>query len=493
MDLPPSSARLPSPPPPTEIQIGPKSPALGGSPVEFTIEQSILEANSERRIHPGTKSAEMAAGPPLVPLNELDSAFQLQEHLKALHHYYSKPPKSEDVIPICRETAILIATQPEGVDRALWLYELCRFLINKCNDLIVGFLFDDPPCSATTCPEMRASEWQFLCAVHESPKSCCAIDYCCHTLDWATNIVTSQKIFPSRLSLGAGDAVDERGAGVKHLTNIFRRLHRIFAHAWFQHRGVFWQVEGQTGLYVLFKSVCDTFDLLPAENYKLPPEAEGLEPAEETRATAPVIMKSGSELGTVFLAEDGSNRKNTRRHIRQSPSVGSAVTTVLEADEEDADATQRFQDLQDAEDGVTDIPAAMVDSYEEDAEPEICGEATEPFPVQEGILEPAAEASSEASAELTSSSNSSWDSVSSELQGIPDSESERVEPEKPGDTPFSGSGGTRGEALLDRGHGREDEPAPGKADVEQQTGGGEEQVPEKVDDQTDEETVVGKS
>lgn len=192
---------------------------------------------------------------------------------------------------------------------------------------------------------MRASEWQFLCAVHESPKSCCAIDYCCHTLDWATNIVTSQKIFPSRLSLGDGDGIDGSGPGFKHLINIFRRLHRIFAHAWFQHRGVFWQVEGQTGLYVLFKTVCDNYDLLPAENYKLPPEAEGLEAAPEGKFL-PTILKPENSLpynaGPNSEAKEDQNfmsigRTNTRRHIRSSPSTGSAVTTVPEADfEEDA-------------------------------------------------------------------------------------------------------------------------------------------------------------
>lgn len=348
---------------------------------EPTIEQSLIDANAKRRVHPGTKAADMAAGPPVVPLSDLDSAFQLQEHLKALHYHYSKPSDSESTIPISRETAILIAAQPGGVDRALWLYELCRFLINKCNDLIIGFLFDDPPCSATTCPEMRASEWQFLCAVHESPKSCCAIDYCCHTLDWATNIVTSQKIFPSRLSLGAGDAGDDRGAGVKHLTNIFRRLHRIFAHAWFQHRGVFWQVEGQTGLYVLFKTVCDTYDLLPAENYKLPPEAEGLEPVEESRIPAFSIMKSAgappSSLGAEedFISSVG--RTNTRRHIRQSPSVGSAVTTVVEADEEESEVTSRLRGMQIAEEGESEIPV-IVETFEVDETRESEVEKPEP-------------------------------------------------------------------------------------------------------------------
>lgn len=332
------------------------------------MEQSIIDSNSSRRIHPGTKGSDMAAGPPLVPLMEvkslhpclcaailmksqLDSAFQLQEHLKALHHHHTRPSAST-IVPINRQTASLLATPPFGVDRALWLYELCRFLINKCNDLIVGFLFDTPACSASTCPEMRASEWQFLCAVHESPKSCCAIDYCCHTLDWATNIVTSQKIFPSRLSLTSGDVMDDKSTGVKHLTNIFRRLHRIFAHAWFQHKGVFWQVEGQTGLYVLFKTVCDNYELLPAENYKLPPEAEGLEPVAEPKVVHTILKPDPPTESNPSTTGEGNmhhlaaaSRTNTRRHIRSSPSTGAAVTTVIEADEEESDMAQRLKTL----------------------------------------------------------------------------------------------------------------------------------------------------
>ncbi|TWU76536.1 hypothetical protein ED733_007738 [Metarhizium rileyi] len=348
MALAPSSPRLPSPPPPAEIQISPNSPS-GGTPANphaTQMEQSVLDANSRRRIHPGTKAADMAAGPPLVPLGELDSAFQLQEHLAALHYHHTACGTQA----ITRETAHQLAQPPAGIDRTIWLYELCRFLISKCNQLIVGFLFDTPPCSAQTCPEMRASEWQFLCAVHEQPKSCCAIDYCCHTLDWAANVVSDQKLFPSRFVV-LNDA-HSKNAGVKNLVNVFRRLHRIFAHAWFQHRSVFWSVENQNGLYVLFKTVCDLYDLLPAENYKLPPEAEGLDglPIEpEAVQPPPAILKPTTQQIPTGTEDDSlhpSGRTNTRRHIRSSPSTGSAVTTVIEADEEDTDnVSNKMQSL----------------------------------------------------------------------------------------------------------------------------------------------------
>ena len=190
---------------------------------------------------------------------------------------------------------------------------------------------------------MRASEWQFLCAVHDSPKSCCAIDYCCHTLDWAANVVTNPKIFPSRFVVDAHD----KNTAVKNLVNVFRRLHRIFAHAWFQHRGVFWAVEGQTGLYVFFKTVCDVYDLLPAENYKLPPEAEGLDSNVDARGlessdrrhqqtpSISIAKPAGQRAENDEDNYPSMSRTNTRRHIKSSPSTGSAVTTVPEADEDD--------------------------------------------------------------------------------------------------------------------------------------------------------------
>ncbi|CRK12929.1 hypothetical protein BN1708_010683 [Verticillium longisporum] len=405
----PPSPRLPSPPPAAEDQIGPPSPSMGAQANRQAaqLEKSIMEANAKRRIHPGTKAQDMATGPPLVPLNELDSAFQLQEHLAALHHFHT----NGGAHGIARQTAIQLATPPPSIDRTLWLYELCRFLISQCNTLIVGFLFDAPPCSASTCPEMRASEWQFLCAVHEQPKSCCAIDYCCHTLDWAANVVTDPKIFPSRFVVSS-DA-HNKSVAVKNLVNVFRRLHRIFAHAWFQHRAVFWNIEGQTGLYVFFKTVCDMYDLLPAENYKLPPEAEGLEtnaaasdpsndddergsasgkqhhPHNNTNSTnhhqqpaAISIAKPPSRGGhdDIGAAADENyqsiGRTNTRRHIRASPSTGSAVTTVLETDEEDHDVTSRLREMRIsaapdiAEEAETaDVPVIVAQEVMDDASP----------------------------------------------------------------------------------------------------------------------------
>ena len=75
---PSSSPRLPSPPPFTEVQFGPKSPTVGDVP-EYPF-SSAAKSNDgpTRRIRPGTKAAAMARGPPLVPLSEVCLLFKLK-------------------------------------------------------------------------------------------------------------------------------------------------------------------------------------------------------------------------------------------------------------------------------------------------------------------------------------------------------------------------------------------------------------------------------
>ncbi|KAJ5604544.1 hypothetical protein N7510_009698 [Penicillium lagena] len=403
---PSSSPRLPSPPPFTEVQIGPQSPSVGdsfGKDADNLLGSSPGDDDgSTRRIRPGTKAGDMAFGPPLIPLSQLDSPFQLQEHLKALYHHFTKPEGSDTVVPITREVAIQLAEPPEGVDRSLWLYELCRFLTMKVNNLLIAFFAENPPCSSQTCPEMRASEWQYLCAVHDPPKSCCAIDYCCHTLDWATNTLTSPKYFPSRLTLG-NEAAGGPQASMRHLTNIFRRLYRIFAHAWFQHRDVFWEVEGHDGLYVFFKTVCDMYNLIPDDNYTIPPEAEGpdaVQPAAAEESTMDnrrlTILRKDDETPVNLAVEDMdpsiSTGATTRRH-KHSPSTGSRVTTISESAEDQDDNQQKPSPVREASAEPSGLPKKEnVNKSEETEKTPVEKTATESTDgSQEKTEEPAAE------------------------------------------------------------------------------------------------------
>lgn len=275
---------------------------------------------------------------------QIDSAFQLTEHLKALHASHTRPASEPDtIVPVDRTIARSLAEPPPGVDRGIWLYELCRFLTQKANAIAVGLFTDDPPCSATTCPEMRASEWQYLCAAHDPPKSCCAIDYCCHTLDWAATQLTSSKLFPSRLALGTENVSSTQQ--LRKMTEIFRRVYRIFAHAWFQHREVFWRVESKTGLYVLFKTVCDEYRLIPEDNYTIPPEAEGIE-------TTPIAQQSQHRKNDIPAGDASMNSpvgnmtvatgNTTKRHRQGLHERQTSVSTIIheEVEEDDDDANQ---------------------------------------------------------------------------------------------------------------------------------------------------------
>jgi len=307
-----------------------------------------VDTGASRRIRPGTKREDMAEGPPLVELHEIDSAFQLTEHLKALHYSHTHPADSNTIVPVGVELARQLSQPPPNTAKEIWLYELARFLIQKTNAIIVNLFADAPPCSPNTCPEMRASEWQYLCAVHDPPKSCAAIDYCCHTLDWAATSLTSSKMFPSRLGLGSGNAAGGSDKvlqqQMKEITNIFRRVYRIYAHAWFQHRDMFWRVEESTGLYIFFKTVCDEYGMIQPENYTIPPEAEGHPPQPEDdvqeRPPPPVILRPESE--KTVPSEPAGNHvvslgDTTKRHTRVPSNVAMPVSTVIqeEAEEED--------------------------------------------------------------------------------------------------------------------------------------------------------------
>ncbi|KAI5207953.1 hypothetical protein AUEXF2481DRAFT_9 [Aureobasidium subglaciale EXF-2481] len=332
MASPSSSPRLPSPPPIAEDQI---SPSAGLDSEDKMLGASHkADVDASRRIRPGTRAEDMQEGPPLVELQQIDSAFQLTEHLKALHNEHTQSCR----IAMDKATAQSLAQPPPGVDRGIWLYELCRFLTQKANMMATGLFADDPPCSATTCPEMRASEWQYLCAAHEPPKSCCAIDYCCHTLDWCATALTSTKLFPSRLGLGTETLSAQ--AQIRKMTEVFRRVYRIFAHAWFSHRAVFWNIESKTGLYLLFKTVCDEYRLIPEDNYTIPPEAEGIETTPIATRSAPTILQrdapDAESAGNATLAT-GNTTKRHRHNMSHDRSV-SVSTVIHEEVEEDEDS-----------------------------------------------------------------------------------------------------------------------------------------------------------
>ncbi|KAL7746301.1 hypothetical protein RI367_008372 [Sorochytrium milnesiophthora] len=196
------------------------------------------EPRHAQRNNPGCRYEDFFEDFAVVPLDEIDSALGTQQYIQSL---IRQDPA--DVVSI-----VLL---PANQDPLLWQYEQLRQICLELNYLVTML---EEECNATTCPDMKANSWQYLCAAHEVPQNCVAIDYSVHTLDGATALLNSNKFFGSRVTISKDSS--------QHFESIARRLYRIFAHAYFHHRAVFDQFEAATHLHARFVKVALTFKLM---------------------------------------------------------------------------------------------------------------------------------------------------------------------------------------------------------------------------------------
>lgn len=207
------------------------------------------------RIKRGSKLADLPPQSPddVPPLSTLDGPFQLAEYLalrvKADPH--NLPP------------LVNVPDQDKSADKDVWLYEHLRRIPIDLAPLIAYLL---PMCTRQSCPEMKAGEWLYLCVAHEGGQAtdCCAIDYILHTLDTTTAILNTTENFPSRLSVPP--------ASLAHFPSHFRRLSRIFAHAYFHHREAFQLAENENSLYARFALLCDKYKMVEQGLLPIPPD-----------------------------------------------------------------------------------------------------------------------------------------------------------------------------------------------------------------------------
>ena len=123
---PASSPRLPSPPPFPEVQIGPRSPSpgSGGNVTEQNAEKASLDQSASRRIRPGTRAADMASGPPLIPLSEV--SFSCSATIKRFSTTYTlrKDANSSSLILRfnCRNTSKHYISMRHDLTKTIPLY-----------------------------------------------------------------------------------------------------------------------------------------------------------------------------------------------------------------------------------------------------------------------------------------------------------------------------------------------------------------------------------
>lgn len=144
----------------------------------------------------------------------------------------------------------------------VWKYEQVRYFCKELNWLCIELQGYCPP---RKYPQMIATEqWIFLCAAHKTPKECAAVDYMRHTLHFVGNQLNDSKRFPSRTSV--------KEVAVVKLSNICRRVYRIFAHAYYQHKSVYEEFEKRTKLCERFTKFVCKYNMMTDNNLIVPCE-----------------------------------------------------------------------------------------------------------------------------------------------------------------------------------------------------------------------------
>ncbi|WWC86911.1 uncharacterized protein L201_001790 [Kwoniella dendrophila CBS 6074] len=213
-------------------------------------ESSTKGKNSIYRLKRGTKLSDLPPLPPNPPvpdLSSLNGPFQLAEFLSLKVRHDPHDVQSLVEIPIGDKSL-----GGKAPDRSVWIYEHLRRIPIDLTPLVTALL---PICNRETCPEMKAHEWLYLCSAHGGgAESCSAIDYILHTLDSTTALLNSSLNFPSRMQIPP--------SSVSHFPSLFRRLSRIFSHAYFHHREIFQLSENETSLYSRFLGLCEKYELV---------------------------------------------------------------------------------------------------------------------------------------------------------------------------------------------------------------------------------------
>jgi len=215
--------------------------------------ESTSKGSMPKRVLPGTKAADLWNWKLDDKYEDLQGTFAAQEYL---HQLILKDPSN----------VAAIIQHPPSVDKNVWILEHLRRFLSELNLLMV---YLDDECTVDTCPKMCATkDWEFLCAAHEEPKKCCAMDYVSHTLVGFVSLLSNPTHFPSRTKVSSESA--------KYFSSVVRRLYRVPAHAFYHHRASFDKFEAKTHLTERFVQFSLKYALMVPAQLSPPIEIPGL-------------------------------------------------------------------------------------------------------------------------------------------------------------------------------------------------------------------------
>jgi len=131
-----------------------------------------------------------------------------------------------------QEEEVEIEIEVEEVEELVWIYESLRKILKSLQFWFTRLQFEcssEDDSGSGCCSEMRAREWLYICVAHDEIPlpSCTALSYISHVLQGSSTLLTSNRYFPSRISLRDDDE------GVRSLLKtVSRRLYRCFSHTY---------------------------------------------------------------------------------------------------------------------------------------------------------------------------------------------------------------------------------------------------------------------
>jgi hypothetical protein len=187
---------------------------------------------------PGTTSEEID--------NELINDLNVKE---GNERFYIYPQKLYNRLLISKQD--LKFDKPNNIGEGTYQYEWLLTYTAILNQLLVDLG------KVCTCKKMTAtSDWEFWCMVHPGKNGfeCCPVDYFTHNLDTFQNIQGNQSFYPDR--------TDIQGKGVLAFPQMFKRIHRMIAHIYYNHKELFNKYEEKYRLNERFLLFCRKYNLI---------------------------------------------------------------------------------------------------------------------------------------------------------------------------------------------------------------------------------------
>jgi hypothetical protein len=141
--------------------------------------------------------------------------------------------------------------KPDNVGEGIYQYEWLITYFAILDELLVDL---GKEC---TCSNMTATkEWEFRCTVDPNKNGfeCCPVDYFTHNLDTFQCLLTNPSFFPDR--------TDMQGKGVLAFPQMFKRIHRMIAHIYYNHENLFKKYEEKYRLNERFHLFCKEYNLI---------------------------------------------------------------------------------------------------------------------------------------------------------------------------------------------------------------------------------------